>query len=86
MPERLVTLMRFERRSQAEYMVERLVNAGIEPTVQDERSGEPPTPDTLPLGGGPVLLQVPESRAKEAGEILQEGFDEDMGDINPQIG
>lgn len=86
MAEPRVTLMRFENPSQARFHAERLEADGITTFVENERVGEPPEPHTLPVGGGPVLLQVPESEAKRAGEVLQEGFDSDMGESqNPSV-
>lgn len=83
MPERFVTLARYQHQEQALYHKERLENAGIDAIVVSDREGEPPEPHSLPLAGGPVLLQVPERDAKAAGEVFVEDADDAMGQ-NPQ--
>lgn len=87
MPERFVTLMYFERYEQAEYQRERLENAGIRAEVVEEWIGEPDefTEDVdEPLTSNLIKLQVPESEAERAGQILEEETDNDMGS-NPSI-
>ncbi len=82
--ERLVTITRFETFEQAEYYVDRLENEGIVVTVVDESTREQHLTDILPGMGGPVLLQVGESDAAQAGQILAEELDEFLGD-NPVL-
>lgn len=92
MQERMVTLMRYQDIDQAMYHQEMLENAGISTTIvdnskTDEFDAIPTLVDdleqaALPALGGPVQLQVPESQAKMAGEVLAEGYDEAM-DGNP---
>lgn len=87
MAERLVTLMRFPHMEQAEFHREMLENEGIEVVIADERRryDGPTLPDGPPEDEGGVLLQVAESDVIRAGEILEEGFDEYMGDDNPSV-
>lgn len=85
MQERYVTLMRFRDIDQALYHQELLENEGIPVLIVDERPDDEPAPELLPDAGGPVLLQVPETEAARAGQILEEGFDERMGDDNPSV-
>lgn len=87
---RYVTLMRFEDVDQAEYWREMLENEGIVTRVFDERIGgseaEEVEPSELPGLGGWVKLQVKDEDAQAAGQLLQEGFDEAMGESNnPQV-
>jgi hypothetical protein len=85
MNERYVTLMRFRDLAQAEFHRELLENEGIDVVIVDDRPDDQATPELLPDAGGPVLLQVPETEAERAGQILEEGFDERMGDDNPSV-
>jgi hypothetical protein len=81
-----VTLMRYNSPSEARFHQELLDNAGIQSVVTDA-SGEAPSeaePLTLSEDAGPVSLMVPEEWAKRAGEVLEEGMDDNMGD-NPAI-
>jgi len=87
---RYVTLMRFEDADQAEYWREMLENEGIVTRIVDERIGEPEEEEEavseLPSLGGWVKLQVRDEDAPTAGKLLQEGFDEAMGESsNPQV-
>jgi hypothetical protein len=80
MGERLVTLLRYEHPDQAIMFQELLENEGIRVVVTDERPEDGDPADALPGVGTGVLLQVPESEAKRAAEILQEEFDHELFD------
>ena len=78
MAERLVTMLRYEHPDQALVFQEFLENEGIKAIITDARPDDGPPEEALPGPGNNVLLQVPESEAKRAGEILQEEFDHEM--------
>ena len=78
MAEPLVTIMAYARDSQAQYHRELLENAGLKPVIVQDESGEPPEELTLSQHGGPMLLQVPESQVKTAGEVLEEYLSDEM--------
>lgn len=80
MIERLVTITRFETFEQAEFFVDRLESEGIPVTVVDESMQDVPREGALPGMGGPVLIQVAESDAAQAGQILEEELDEYLND------
>lgn len=78
MSERLVTLLRYEDPDQALYFQERLESEGIRVVITDERLGEGEPDQALPGSGGNVLLQVPETQAKEAADILEQAVDNEL--------
>ena len=82
--ERLMTITRFETFDQAEYYVDRLEHEGIAVRVVDESTQAEYVRDALPGMAGPVLVQVPETDAAQAGQILEEELDEFLGD-NPAL-
>lgn len=75
MRERLVTLLRYEDPDQASYYQERLEAEGIRVVVTDARREEGEPDQALPSTGGDVLLQVPETQAKEAADIIEQAVD-----------
>ena len=84
MEERYVSLMSFDHDHQAQYYLERLENAGIQGRLANESTSDTVTSrEALPKLGGPVQLQVRETDAKRAGELLAESFDDQMDGGNP---
>ena len=86
MGERLVTLAGFENEGQAQFLVERLDNAGIKAVVtgQTDTVETPDLKDITELNG-PVLVQVPEELLKKASAVIEEETDTDMGPNNPYV-
>lgn len=78
MRERLVTLLRYEDPDQAIMFQERLEAEGIRVVVTDEGRDEGEPDQALPGSGGGVLLQVPETQAKEAADILEQAVDQQL--------
>ncbi len=86
MGERLVTLAGFENEGQAQFLVERLDNAGIKAVVEGaEQDLASPEPREITSLNGPVLVKVPEELLKKASAVFEEETDSDMGPINPHI-
>lgn len=86
MGERLVTLAGFESEGQAQFLVERLDNAGITAVVEGaEQDVVSPEPREITSLEGPVVVKVPEELLKKASTVLEEETDADMGPDNPHV-
>jgi hypothetical protein len=81
MPERMVTLLWFDKFEQAEYYREQLEDAGINSAVVDDREDSDELEDEFPQQiTGLVRLMVTERDAEAAGQVLEERIDEMMGE------
>lgn len=83
--ENYVTILSYRSSEQAGVHLEMLENAGIPAEIVTAASGhQPAEANPVPKMGGEVLLQVPESRAKEAAAVLEENLDDMRGSSRPQ--